>query len=308
MADDEGRSCLGAPHAPRAPHGRTSPHPGQPTPSGPTPYHRQVLLLVDLDGVVYRGPEPVPGVAAVLAERQAAGDSVVYVTNNSRWHRTEYHQKLRSMGAPVGDGAVMSSARATALALAALPARPRTTLVLGGPGLVRELRDERLRVVSPTPRGLAARPDAVVVGIDFRLTYLRLSIAAQAVRDGALFVATNRDPVFPTPEALNAGAGSIVAAVATAGRREPDLVIGKPEPGLLVEAARAAGVSVEEAVVIGDGVGTDIAAAHRVGARSILMLTGVTTRAQADALPLDQRPTWVAADATDLGAILSRLG
>jgi glycerol 3-phosphatase-2 len=267
-----------------------------------------VLLLVDLDGVVYRGPVPVPGVADVLTERQAAGDSVVYVTNNSRWHRSEYHEKLRSMGAPVGDDSVMSSARATALALAAMPKPPKATLVLGGPGLVRELRDEGLRVVAPTARGLAVRPDAVAVGIDVALTYRRLSIAAEAVRDGALFVATNRDPVFPTPEGFNAGAGSIVAAVATAGRREPDLVIGKPEPALFQQAAREAGVRVEEAVVIGDGLATDIAAARRVGARSVLMLTGVTTRVQVDALPAGQRPTWIAADADELRTILGRVG
>ncbi|MFN8518790.1 MAG: HAD-IIA family hydrolase [Chloroflexota bacterium] len=266
-----------------------------------------MLLLVDLDGVVYRGPVPVPGVAAVLTERQTAGDRVVYVTNNSRWHRTEYHEKLRSMGAPVGEGAVMSSARATALALAGRPERPRASLVLGGPGLVRELRDEGLRVVPPTRRGIAARPDAVVVGIDVALTYRRLSIAAEAVRDGALFVATNRDPVFPTAEGFNAGAGSIVAAVATAGRREPDLVIGKPEPGLFQEAARAASVAVEDAIVIGDGLTTDIAAANRVGARSILMLTGVTTRAQAEAAPAAQRPTWVVEDAAELRSVLEGL-
>jgi HAD superfamily hydrolase (TIGR01450 family) len=267
-----------------------------------------VLLLVDLDGVVYRGAVPVPGVAAVLADRQAVGDRVVYVTNNSRWHRSEYHEKLRSMGAPVGEGSVMSSARATALALAGLPTRPRATMVLGGPGLVRELRDERLHVVAPTPRGLADRPDAVAVGIDVALTYRRLSTAAEAVRDGALFVATNRDPVFPTPEGFNAGAGSIVAAVSVAGRREPDLVIGKPEPGLFQQAALEADVPVEDAIVIGDGITTDIAAARRVGARSILMLTGVTTRAQAEALPALEQPTWVAADAGELQAILAGLG
>jgi HAD superfamily hydrolase (TIGR01450 family) len=266
-----------------------------------------VLLLVDLDGVVYRGPVPVPGVAEVLTARAAAGDSVIYVTNNSRWHRSEYQARLRSMGAPMSDGAVMSSARAAALALAGQPVPPRATLVLGGPGLVRELRDEGLRTVAPTPHGLAAHPDAVVVGIDVQLTYRRLSITAEVVRSGALFVATNRDPVFPTPRGLDAGAGSIVAAVATAGRREPDLVIGKPEPGLFQQAARSAGIPVEAAVVIGDGLSTDIAAAHRVSARSVLMLTGVTTRAQAEALPEAARPTFLASDAAELGEILARL-
>lgn len=267
-----------------------------------------MLLLVDLDGVVYRGAVPVPGVAAVLAERHAAGDRVVYVTNNSRWHRTEYHEKLGSMGAPVGEGAVMSSARATALALAARPERPRATMVLGGPGLVRELRDEGLRVVAATPRGVAERPDVVVVGVDFALTYRRLSCAAEAVRAGALFVATNRDPVFPTADGFDAGAGSVVAAVSVAGRREPDLVIGKPEPALFEAAAHAAGLPARDGVVIGDGIDSDIAAALRVGARSILMLTGVTTRAQAEALPAERRPTWIAEDAAALRTLLGSIG
>ncbi len=83
-----------------------------------------MLLLVDLDGVVYRGPVPVPGMPELLTERVAAGDVVVYVTNNSRWHRTEYQARLRSMGAPVSEDSVVSAARATALALAEHPATP----------------------------------------------------------------------------------------------------------------------------------------------------------------------------------------
>ncbi len=263
-----------------------------------------MLLLVDLDGVVYRGPVAVPGMPELLTARVAAGDRVVYVTNNSRWHRTQYQATLESMGAPIGPGGLMSSARATALALAARPEPPRLTLVLGGPGLVRELRDVGLRTVAPTPGGLTRQPDAVVVGVDVALSYRRLSAAAAAVRDGALFIATNRDPVFPLPEGLAAGAGSIVAAVATAGGREPDEVIGKPEPGLFREAARSSQVPVEDAIVIGDGLGTDIAAAHRVGARSVLMLTGVTSQAQVDAASPAARPSWVAPDAPALARIL----
>ena len=266
-----------------------------------------MLLLVDLDGVVYRGPVPVPGMPELLSERVAAGDVVVYVTNNSRWHRTEYQARLSSMGAPVGEDRVVSAARATALALAEHPRRPRTVLVLGGPGLSREIRDAGLRAVAASPTGLAARPDAVAVGVDFSLTYQRLSITAEVVRGGALFVATNRDPVYPTAETLAAGAGSIVAAVVVAGGREPDIVIGKPEPGLFREAAHSVGMPVEDAVVIGDGLGTDIAAATRVGARSVLMLTGVSTRAQVEALPASARPTWVARDTAELAQLLDGL-
>jgi 4-nitrophenyl phosphatase len=151
-------------------------------------------------------------------------------------------------------------------------------MVFGGEGLTRELNEAGLQTVEPTAEGLAAAPDALVVGVDFALSYERLSIAAEAVRRGARFVATNRDPIYPSEKGLNAGAGSMVAAVAVAAGREPDVVVGKPEPLLFEAAAEIAGVPVAEAVVIGDGLLTDIRAARRVGARSVLMLTGVTDR------------------------------
>lgn len=265
-----------------------------------------MLLLVDLDGVVYRGATPVPGMPQLLGRRAAAGDDIVYVTNNSRWHRDEYLARLTGMGVPVTEERIVTAARATALLLADGGMRP-VTMVFGGPGLARELRDEGMRTVAPTPAGLAARPQAVAVGVDFGLTYRRLTAAAEAVRRGARFVATNRDPVYPAADGLWAGAGAIVSAVATAAGREPDIVVGKPEPTLFITAAESMGVAPQRAVVIGDQLLTDIRAANRIGARSVLMLTGVTTRAQLDAAPPDARPTHVAADADALGPILEGL-
>jgi HAD superfamily hydrolase (TIGR01450 family) len=266
-----------------------------------------VLLLVDLDGVVYRGPEPVPGMPQLLASRAAAGDIIVYVTNNSHWHRTQYLERLRSMGAPVRLDRILTSARGAALALAQLDRPPRLTMVFGGPGLAREIEDVDLTTVSCTLEGLALGPDAVAVGVDFDLSHERLSVAADVVRGGAWFVATNRDPVFPSPGRLLAGAGANVAALTEAAGRQPDLVVGKPEPGLLLEAAALAGVPVEQAVVIGDGLRTDILAARRVGARSILVLTGVSTAAMAAALPDEEQPTLIAEGPADLDAALQRL-
>jgi glycerol-1-phosphatase len=266
-----------------------------------------VLLLVDLDGVVYRGPQPVAGMPELLARRAAAGDIIVYVTNNSRWHRSQYRERLEGMGAPVAPDGIVTAARATALALAAWPRPPRCVMVFGGPGLGRELRDAGLRTVATSARGLSASPDALVVGVDFSLSFERLSLAADAVRAGAVFVATNRDPVYPVPDRLMAGAGSMVAALVVASGREPDLVVGKPEPGLFRTAAEAVGLAVADAVVIGDGLGTDILAAQRVGARSVLMLTGVSTREHLAALPASERPTRVAQDARELDAILDQL-
>lgn len=266
-----------------------------------------MLLLVDLDGVVYRGSEPVPGMPALLTQREAAGDIIVYVTNNSRWHRSEYLDRLLGMGAPALPERILTSARGTAMAMAALPHPPRRTMVLGGPGLDHELHDVGLRTVEASAEGLAMDPEAVVVGVDLDLDYARLSAAAAAIRAGAFFAATNRDPVFPVAQGLMAGAGAMVAALAVAGRKEPDLVVGKPEPGLMLAAAEVVGLEARHAVVIGDGLGTDILAAHAVGARSVLMLTGVSTVAMAEALPADQRPTLIARDPAELGPLLDSL-
>jgi 4-nitrophenyl phosphatase len=152
----------------------------------------------------------------------------------------------------------------------------------------------------------AGNPDTVVVGLDPQLTYLRVAAAADAIRGGARFVATNRDPVYPTERGLRPGAGSIVAAVEVASGVTP-ISIGKPGPLLLEEAARAAGGRARDAVMIGDGLNTDIAAARATGARSVLLLTGVTTEAQLETLPPDERPTEVARDAAELRSVLERL-
>ena len=286
-----------------------------------------MLLLVDLDGVVYRGRRPVPGVAAVLADRAAGGDDVLYVTNNSMHYRADYVERLEAMGAPVAVDRIVTSARATALHLAHHEPAVRRVLVVGAPGLRRELADVGLEVIDAGERAdllahrsaeaddatgivdefeIAGRPDAVVVGLDQDITYGKLAIASIAIRAGSRFIATNRDPAIPTEHAFRPGAGAIVAAVETTTGVTP-ISVGKPAPAILEEAARIVGAPACDAIVIGDGLATDIAGAHAIRARSVLMLTGITTRAQLDGLPASQRPDVVAADAAELAAALERM-
>ncbi len=281
-----------------------------------------MLLLVDLDGVVYRGAAPVPGVAAVLADRAARGDTVVYVTNNSMHYRADYVTRLAGLGAPVTADRVVSSARATALYVAGPAMEPpvRRVLAVGAGGLERECRDAGLEVVTAAhaatrlaQEGIdgwqaAGQPDAVVVGLDPQFTYQKLAVAVDCVHHGARFVATNRDPVFPTERGTRPGAGAIVAAV-EAGAQVTPVSIGKPEPLLLEMAIRAAGSGLgrDDAVMIGDGLATDLAAANRLGIPCVLMLTGVTSRAQAEALPAAERPIALAADADELAVALDEL-
>lgn len=277
-----------------------------------------MLLLVDLDGVVYRATEAVPGVGPALAARAALGDDVVYVTNNAMYYHADYVRRLIGFGAPVGPDRVVTSARASALYMRDHMPDVRRVLAVGARGLERELREAGFDVVAAAHTATrmrregidgwaaAGHPDAVVVGLDPRLTYLRVAAAADCVRAGAVLVATNRDPMYPSERGFRPGAGSVVAAIEVASGTTARVSIGKPEPYLLEAAAHSVGADVTRAVMIGDAL-TDVAAGRAVGARTVLMLTGVTTRETADALPAASRPTRIAADAGELSRALAEL-
>jgi glycerol-1-phosphatase len=277
-----------------------------------------VLLLVDLDGVVYRATESVPGVAAVLAARAELGDDVVYVTNNAMHYHSDYLPRLASHGAPVGPDRVVTSARASAIYLRDEMPAVRRVLAVGASGLERELTEAGLEVVTVghaatrmSQEGIdgwaaAGQPDAVVVGLDPQLTYLRIAAAADCVRAGAVLVATNKDAMYPTERGFRPGAGAVVAPIEIASRTTARVTIGKPEPYLLEAGAKLVGADVRRAVMIGDAL-TDVQAGKAVGARTVLMLTGVTSQAMAQALPESERPTRIADDADALARVLDEL-
>src|SRR4029078_2183953 len=232
------------------------------------------------------------------------------------YDRADYVTRLSGMGCPVSADRVVSSSRATALHIARHEPGIRRVLTLGASGLARELRDVGLDVVTAGhaatrmhQEGIdgwaaAGAPDAVVTGLDPALTYLRIAAAADCIRAGARSIAPNREPVYPTERGLRPGAGSIAAALEAASGVTP-LSIGKPEPHLLELAAgavrgephtpelaaEAVGRAPHEAIMIGDGIDTDLAAARAVGARCVFMLTGVTTRAKVEALAPTSRPS-----------------
>jgi HAD superfamily hydrolase (TIGR01450 family) len=129
------------------------------------------------------------------------------------------------------------------------------------------------------PEEDGAQAEVVLVGLDRTLTYARLSVATQAVLNGAAFVTVNRDPLLPMEGKLEPGAGSIAAAVEASTGISPH-VVGKPEPGIVLEALRLIGATPAETVMIGDGITLDIPAGHNAGLDTILLLSGITSRAQ----------------------------
>ncbi|HEX5826471.1 MAG TPA: HAD-IIA family hydrolase [Candidatus Limnocylindrales bacterium] len=277
-----------------------------------------MLLLVDLDGVVYRASAGVPGVADALAARAALGDDVVYVTNNAMHYHADYIPRLASHGAPVGPDRVVTSARASAMYVRDRMPHVRRVLVVGASGLEREVREAGLEPVLAAPvatrmaqEGLdgwaaAGEPDAVIVGLDPQLTYLKIAAAADCVRAGATLIATNKDAMYPTERGFRPGAGAVVASIEVASRTAAAVTIGKPGPHLLEAGAKLVGADLARAVMIGDAL-TDVQAGKAVGARTVLMLTGVTTAAMADALVGPDRPTRIAEDGAVLGRILEEL-
>jgi 4-nitrophenyl phosphatase len=242
-----------------------------------------VAWLLDLDGVVWLAHRAIPGVAEGIARLREAGERVLFVTNASMAPVATLEAALAAMDVPA-TGDVVSSA----MAAAHLLDPGSRALVCGGPGVVEALVARGVEVVADGP------VEAVVVGLTHDLTYDLLLRASTAVRDGARFVATNTDPTYPTPGGLTPGGGAIVAAVATAAGVAPE-VAGKPHPAMAMVVRSLVGEGPH--VMVGDQDATDLAFGRLLGARTALVLSGITGPAD---LPLDPPPDVVAADVGEL--------
>lgn len=250
------------------------------------------VILFDLDGVLYRGDEPVAYAREAMATLRDLEMRVVFLTNNSSRTPEQVAAKLEGLGMPARPSEVVTSALATADLLAKRGGG--SAYAIGGDGVTRALADAGIEVVDGEPD----RVDLVVVGIDDDLTYARLRTACVLVQRGAHLVATNADPTFPVADGeLWPGAGALVAALTAATGVEAE-VIGKPFAPLFEAALGRSGGG--RPLVVGDRLDTDIAGAEALGWDSLLVLTGVSTREELAAS--DVRPTYVADDLRDLVA------
>jgi phosphoglycolate/pyridoxal phosphate phosphatase family enzyme len=258
-------------------------------------------VILDLDGVIYRGQTPLPGAQDTTAWLARNGYLVHYFTNNSTKSRDSYVALLGDYGIVADAEHIVTSASLTAHYFSDNGLLPATALVVGEAGLVEELRRAGVRVVRR--RGKRAI-GFVVVGMDRRFTYRKLHEAQQAIRAGAQFIATNRDATYPVEGNVIPGGGSVVAAVAVAAEREP-ILIGKPsaQAGELI--TRHAGVRPAEALMVGDRLETDIAMGRRAGLWTCLVLSGISTAEEAAALPPEDRPHWVIAGVGELPGLLA---
>jgi glycerol-1-phosphatase len=247
-------------------------------------------VLCDLDGVVYRGNTPVPGAPEAIARLRDAGVKFLFCTNNSHFTVPQYVEKLERMGIAADADDVLTSAIVTADVLSARGFGQRTALVVGGDGVREALTAVGIDVTADNSA------DVVVVGWDPAFGYDQMRAAAQAVRAGAAFVATNADATFPAAEGLWPGAGSILASIETASGRRAE-VMGKPHEPMMEAAAQQLSGSTRVAVV-GDRADSDLAGGRTRGWTTVLVLTGVT-RAE-DVSSIEPRPDYVVEDLASL--------
>ena len=246
-------------------------------------------FLLDLDGVLYRGDQPVAHAAASVEALRGLGKRVAFVTNNSSRSPEAVVAHLASVGVVAHVAEVETSGLTTAAALAGRGVT--TALVVGEDGLRAALRVAGISEVGPDQV-----PDAVVVGWDRTITYETLRAASIAVQRGAALVASNADASYPAPDGLTwPGAGAIVAALEAATER-PAEVFGKPNAPILQAALARAGGG--RPLVVGDRVSTDIEGARRLRWDSMLVLTGISSRQDLKAAGI--AATYVAEDLSAL--------
>lgn len=227
------------------------------------------VFVFDLDGTVYVGEQPVEGVPETVEQLRERGVSVVFVSNNSSAWRDSYVERLSSVGVPASEDDIVLS---TESVLSVLAEQGVTETYVVGTGAMRAAFDRR--GIDP----VAASPSHVVVGFDTELTYAKVRQAALHLQDGARFLLAHPDRACPTPEGDIPDCGAIAALLETATGREPDRVLGKPDPAMLDPVYEQTGADPGEVVVVGDRLSTDIGLAEAAGVDSVLVLSGDTSR------------------------------
>lgn len=252
-------------------------------------------LVVDMDGVLWKDAMPIGDLPGVFGRIASRGLKITLATNNATLTVDDNLAKLKSFGVTLDPWQIVTSSHGIVRALCDLFPGGGSVFVLGEVGVMTALREQGFQVIDdPSDR---TPVQAVVGGFDRGLTYQKLNRAAAHIRGGAAYYGTNPDTTFPTPEGLAPGAGSILAALSAASGKSP-IIIGKPAPFLFQLAAERMHLSKEQVLVVGDRLETDIDGGSNWGARTALVLSGVSMREQLG--NRQPHPDLVAADLTEL--------
>jgi NagD protein len=245
--------------------------------------------LMDMDGVLVREEHPIPGAADFLGRLQELGTPFLVLTNNSIYTRRDLAARLRRTGLEVPEESIFTSALATAKFLD--DQRPGgSAFVIGEAGLTTALHAYGYTMTD-------SDPDYVVLGETRTYSFERITRAIRLVAAGARFIATNPDNVGPSPDGLLPATGSVAALISRATGRDP-YYVGKPNPLMMRSALNAIDAHSEHTAMIGDRMDTDVVSGLEAGLEAILVLTGVTTRAEAERHPY--RPSRIVESVAEL--------
>jgi NagD protein len=249
--------------------------------------------LMDMDGVLVREEHPIPGAGEFLARLQELGTPFLVLTNNSIYTRRDLAARLRRSGLEVPENSIWTSALATAGFLEAQ--RPGgSAFVIGEAGLTTALHSHGYTLTD-------SEPDYVVLGETRTYSFERITRAIRLVAAGARFIATNPDNVGPSPDGVLPATGSVAALISRATGVDP-YYVGKPNPLMMRSALNAIDAHSEHTAMIGDRMDTDIVSGLEAGLEAILVLTGVTSRAEAERHPY--RPSRIVESVAELLAEL----
>lgn len=228
-----------------------------------------------MDGVLWQGLQPIGDLPAIFSRIQQRGWKVALATNNATRTPLQYVERLAGFGVEVEPWQVVNSVDVVASYMANKYPSGGTVYVIGEEGITKALAEKGFTTGDKNVL-------AVIAGMDRQLSYEKLSRATLLIRSGAPFIGTNPDRTFPVPEGLVPGAGAILAALEAATSVKP-LIMGKPSPAIYQLALDRLETSAKETLVVGDRLETDIAGAQVIGCRSAVVLSGVTTPAEAQA-------------------------
>ncbi len=228
-------------------------------------------FLLDMDGTFYLGGQLIEGSLSFIEKVQATGRDFLFLTNNSSHNANFYVEKLARMGLTVDRSKVLTSGEATADKLNELYPGKRA-FVLGNEYLVEELKEAGIPIDQENP-------EIVVAGYDTTLDYKKMTAVCDFVRAGLPYIATHPDFNCPTETGFAPDLGAIMAFIEASANRRPDLIVGKPNPGIVEAALRRTGLRVDQLAMVGDRLYTDIETGRRSGMLSILVMSGETTEA-----------------------------
>lgn len=256
-------------------------------------------LIIDMDGVLWEGDRPMPGLVQFFDTIHKQNIRYVLATNNAGHTPDQYVDKLARMGVTVDRDKIIGSGLAAALYLKNIAKPGAKVFAIGEDGVRQALLENGFQLIGNYEKDA----DYVVCGLDRQISWDKIATATLNIRAGATFIGTNPDTTLPTEHGMTHGNGAILAAIEAATGVKP-IIIGKPEPIMYQLAIERLQTPAEATVALGDRLDTDILGAVRTGIRSIMVLSGISGHAHLE--QADYGPTWVMDDIREVTTVISK--